>query len=125
MTIVRLRGSFQAYLRSATAADDGFHCALGIGIVSDDAFTIGVTAVPNPIADANWPGWLYHRFFDLHASGAFSADDPNGSIQFEVDSKAMRKFGSNEILMANLEVVEDTTATMTAWFDSRVLLKLH
>jgi len=125
VTIVRLRGAFSAYLRSATAADNGFHCALGVGIASEDAFAVGVTALPNPLDDADWPGWFYHRFFDIHASGAFAGDQPGGSVAFEVDSKAMRKMGENEIVFANLQVIEDSAATMTVWFDSRLLAKLH
>ena len=124
-TIVRVRGNLQAYLRSATGADDGYHCALGIGLVSSDAFGIGVTAVPNPLDDVDWPGWLYHRYFDVHGSAAFAADDSAGKLSFEVDSKAMRKWGANETLMANLQVVEEVGSTLSVWFDSRVLVKLH
>jgi len=86
---------------------------------------VGVTAVPDPIADMDWDGWMYHRFFDVHgAAGTFDATEPQASIQFEVDSKAMRKIPLNETLVAVLEVVEQGASTGTAWFDSRILVKL-
>ena len=124
VTIVRIRGALQAFLTAATAAADGFHCALGIGIVSADAFAVGVTAVPNPLDDMAWPGWMYHRFFDVHSGGTFNAADGGVQVRFEVDSKAMRKFGINETLFGVLQVVEDTTAVMQVYFDSRILVKL-
>jgi len=127
LTLVRLRGSVQGFLKTADAANAGFHCAMGIGIVSTDAFAVGVTALPNPADDIGW-GWLYHRFFDLHAFSATVADSMAasglGSIQFEVDSKAMRKLTVSEVIFASLQVIELSTATMSVFFESRALLKL-
>ena len=102
------------------------HCAVGIGIVTSDAFAVGVSAVPDPIDQMEWDGWLYHRFFDLHSSEAALGDQQNGltSIQFEVDSKAMRKVADNMTLMAVVQAVEIGAAVMVAHFDSRLLVKL-
>ena len=125
-TIVRIRGSLSAYLTTAGAAGDGFHCAVGIGIVTNEAFAIGQTALPGPLDEADWGGWMYYRFFDLH-EGEGAAVNVNGlsSLQFEVDTKAMRKWeGNSETLVAMLQVVEKTAATMETWFDSRILVKL-
>jgi len=113
-----------AYLKTG-GADDGFHGALGIGIVTDDAFAIGVTAVPDPIDDMEWDGWLYHRFWDIHSRGTFSNDDGHiNAVSFEVDSKAMRKMTEGDTLFAIVQVVEAATATGSIWFDSRALFKL-
>ena len=128
ITLVRLRGSFQAYITSQDSIDSGFHCALGVGVASQDAFAVGVTAVPNPIADMDWPGWLYHRFFDVHGASSTVANSWGanglGVAQFEVDSKAMRKVGINEVIFATVETVEDAASGMSVWFDSRTLFKL-
>ena len=127
VTVVRLRGSLQAFLRSGDAGGVGFHCALGVGIVTQDAFSVGVTAMPNPQDDTDWK-WLYHRIFDLHTLDATIANSygPAGlaAIQFEVDSKAMRKMVPNQTIFASLQVVEAAAATMDVYFDSRMLLKL-
>ena len=123
-TLVRLRGNVQGYLRSSDAVNGGFHCAIGIGIVTNKAFAIGATAVPGPITEMEWDGWLYHRFFDLHQSTTtFDPTEVNSQISFEVDSKAMRKLDGEEIIVAVVETVEVVAATMSLYFDSRMLVK--
>ena len=125
LTIVRVRGAVQAFLSGAFTALEGYHCALGICIVNEDAFAIGATAVPDPIADSGWDGWFYHRFFDVHSSHTeVEGGDLSRSISFEVDSKAMRKIPEENVIVAALEVVELGIATMQVYFDSRVLFKL-
>ena len=123
-TLVRLRGSVQAFILTATSAGDGFHCALGIGIVNSDAFSVGVTTVLDPLADMDWDGWLYHRIFDVHAQTTSPGGQDGEQISFEVDSKAMRKLTDGDVIFAALEVVEQGTATMNMFFDTRMLLKL-
>jgi len=125
LTVVRLRGELQAYMTAVVAANDGYSCAVGACIVSNDAFAIGVTAVPTPIEDMDWNGWLYHRFFHVHSvSTAVTATDSSLVLRFEVDSKAMRKIAVNETLCMVMEVLERGTASLSVWFDSRILLKL-
>jgi len=133
VTIVRLRGQFGGSLLTATAAGNGFIGALGVGIVTVPAFAIGTTAVPDPVDEADWDGWMFHRFFQLTAaspiSGGAATDELSGdfntaSFNIEVDSKAMRKIDENEILMAAVGVTEIGTATADLRFDSRLLAML-
>ena len=123
-TLSRLRGAFSAYLLTASAAGAGYQGAFGIGIVSTPAFSVGITSMPTPITEMEWNGWLYHRFFGVHAMSATPADAAAAAIEFEVDSKAMRKMETAEVTMfAAIEVVEIGTATMDVFFDSRALVK--
>ncbi len=127
-TIVRIRGSVQAFLTTASAAGDGFHCAMGIALVTSQAFAAGVASLPHPIDESDWDGWMYHRFFDLHSAfatlvGGFVVNDQS-SIQFEVDTKAMRKWTENMTVVGVLQSVEQGTASMNMFFDSRLLVKL-
>ena len=125
LTVVRIRGMFTALLKTADAANAGFTGAVGIGIVSADAFAIGITAIPKPFSDAEWPGWLWHQFFDLTASFALAANTTQPpSIRIPVETKAMRKLRLNEILFANFEVGETAAATLRMTFVSRMLVKL-
>ena len=127
LTVVRVHGLMSAYIIAATALQDGFAAALGIGIASGDAFGVGVTALPNPIADVAWGGWLFHSFFDCRAMTGIEADGANALssvVQLRVDSKAMRKLSENEVMFASVETVESGTASMNVMFDSRVLAKL-
>ena len=125
LTVVRIRGELTLRFTSAGAADNGISFTYGIGIVSADAFAVGVTAIPNPQDDMEWPGWMWHGFTTFRAASATLADVGSASVvRIPVDVKAMRKLGENEILFAALDADESGTATATASFDSRMLVKL-
>jgi len=129
-TIVRTRGQFRLLLDLATAAGDGFNGALGLGIVSLDAFNSGTAAVPSPFTDAEWPGWFWHEYWDLHSVAAQTqgeniARNAMVDLRIPIDSKAMRKLGEHEIIFGSLDVaVETGTASMRFIGDTRILLKL-
>ena len=124
-TLVRLRGELLLTLITATGSLDGFRGAFGVGIVSNPAFTAGVGSVPTPITESADENWLYHRFFTVVANISTEADfGLSAALRVEVDSKAMRRFDSDKILYAAIEVVETGAAVMDASFDSRVLVKL-
>jgi len=123
-TIVRLRGYVELVVSTSTAALDGFNGALGIGIVSTPAFTIGVTAVPAPVDEIEWEGWMWHQFFSIHSSTTVPSDAYWQRLFFDIDSKAMRKINAEETLMAVIQVFETGTATMSVRLATRMLLKL-
>ena len=133
ITQVRLRGLLSMHLPSASAALDGYAGAFGIAIVTLAAFNVGVTAVPSPITELAWDGWLYHTFFDLRAPGlidgtaAVDVDNmlsTTAALRIEVDSKAMRKTKIDMVTIAVLEATEVGTALLSWRFNSRVLDKL-
>jgi len=125
VTCLRTRGLFDAFLTGITTADgDGFTGAVGIGKCTLAAFTAGITAVPTPVTEVGWDGWLWHSFFSIHAGDVSSAAGRSEEHQrILVDSKGMRKFDGAEILYAVVEVVEQGTAVMDVYFDSRMLLQ--
>ena len=120
-TLVRTRGIFCAYLKTATAVGDGFFGAVGIGKATASATAAGVASVPTPLTEVGWDGWLYHRFFSVHSG---LAADGSGHERFEVDSKAMRKLQEAEAFYIAIEVLEIGTATMDVFCDTRMLVKL-
>ena len=123
VTLVRIRGDFLFFLKTATAVGDGFSGALGIGLVTNEAFAVGATAVPGPVSEADWNGWVFHTFFNvLSPLGGSSGGATHQRIT--MDSKAMRKWSEGMTLVPVLEVVEHGTATADAFFDSRILVKL-
>ena len=124
LTLARVRGNLSTFLVSANSAGDGFQCAMGIGIVTLEAFTVGVTAVPHPMSNIAWDGWLYHRFFSVHVGDKTAGDVAYQQTQFEVDSKAMRKLKDDDVIMAVMQVVETGVADMDVFFDSRALFML-
>jgi len=125
-TIVRLRGELQARLTSADAVNSGLENAIGFCRVTEEAFNAGVASVPSPITDADWDGWMYHRYFTLKASAAADLTGPSSgvAIRLEIDSKAMRKLALSDVLVAVVESVESGTAVEQMDLRTRVLLKL-
>jgi len=123
-TITRTRGHLFSIQRTAASAGDGFAGAIGIGIVSEAAFDGGITTVPTPITEMSWDGWLYHRVFQQFSPVATASIGSAAFVDFDVDSKAMRKMGANEVLYAVIEMVEIGAASIDVFFDSRVLFKL-
>ena len=126
LTLLRLRGRFNAILNSASAAGSGFQGAIGIGVTTQPATAVGITAVPTPITEQDWDGWLYWQPISIHAGDATagSRNWQGGVINIEVDSKAMRKLTDQSSIFTVVELVEVDTADIDMWFDSRVLLAL-
>ena len=126
-TIVRIRGNAHVLQTGGDVAGTGFAGAIGIGIVSKPAFTAGIVSMPTPTTDLEWPGWMYHRFFDTRVVTGTIGDGVNAaavSQSFEIDTKAMRKFGTDEVLFGAIEVVERGVGNMEFHADSRILVKL-
>jgi len=125
-TIVRIRGSVQFGLLTATAAGDGFHGAIGLGIVQADAFAAGAASSPGALTDADWDGWMWHSFFDIHAQVATIAAGglEQTGVRIAIDTKAMRKIEDAEVLLGSLDIVEIGTATAFFHADTRILFKL-
>ena len=133
ITMVRLRGEMLFYLTAATALADGFDLAVGLAVVSDQAFAVGVTAIPGPLAEDNWDGWFYHRYVHIAAGGPIVAanvslepgqvNSTSAAVRFEVDGKAMRKVKEGDSIVTILEATLAGTATMKWHFTSRMLFK--
>jgi len=127
VTLIRLRGLVTITILASASVGDGFFGAFGIGLVSSAAFTAGVAAVPTPITEIAWPGWMWHEFFDVRTSTATIADGVNavGVVsRIQIDSKAMRKWGSDQTLMGITEVVESGVAQIETQASVRMLVKL-
>ena len=95
VTIVRVRGHVGLLGTEPTSALIG----VGICVVSDQAADLGITAIPHPVTDENWDGWLWRdtRYF---GSGMRNEVD-----DFPIDSKAMRKLDDDQALVTVAEVV--------------------
>ena len=124
LTLLRLRGRYSAFLTAVSAINDGYHGAFGIGIVTAEAFSIGVTAVPLPITDVGWDGWIFWSPVQLQAHVATAAGETEVSQEMEVDTKAMRKLRLGDTIYAVTELIEVGTAVISQAFDSRLLVAL-
>jgi len=134
VTVVRIRGQFLGYLLTAASAGDGFRGAVGIGIATTAAVTAGIGSVPTPLTEQDADNWLWHQYFALTTPAAIVAADAvkeasnmavvTGAFRTDIDSRAMRKFRSQDSLYASVEIIETGTATAQFSLDSRMLVKL-
>ena len=125
LTVVRLRGELLLQLRTAAAVLDGFQYAAGICIVTENAFGVGVTAVPAPLDDIAWDGWFWHMQGTVRSITTTVVEGSRYSgDRVVVDSKAMRKLHQTDIVIAVVQTVETGDAVMQFDLWSRLLAKL-
>ena len=122
-TIIRTRGLF-SYGSDQVAATEDIVGAFGICVVTAQALSVGITAVPHPATDASWGGWLYHTFFAQQMRFASAIGlEPQWVNNIVIDSKAMRKVDEDERLVV---VIENTSTTGMLFYNSeRFLSKVH
>ena len=101
-TIMRTRG-FCSIQPQVFSADLDITGAIGIGVVTAEAFAAGVASIPEPFTDADWGGWFVWRTFAYHLEFATAASVNFPVWDFEIDSKAMRKVGTNEVMVVIAE----------------------
>ncbi len=119
-TFIRIRG-FASIVPQAVTADLDITGAIGVGVVTEEAFAAGVASIPEPFADGDWGGWMVHRMFAYH----FEFNDATGinypSWDFEIDSKAMRKVSPSSRLVV---IAESQAGAFNIDVPLRFLVKL-
>ena len=129
-TITRMRGIVDLYLELSTSAGDGMTGAVGLGIVSSDASGIGQTAIPGPVSDPSWPGWIWYHYWTvrgvaIQSAGSDTARNAFADLHLVIDSKAQRIMKTGETLIGMFEVGTETgNAAVRGFGQVRVLLKL-
>ena len=122
-TVIRIRGLATVASDQTAAAEDQIG-AFGVGVVSEQAATVGITAVPFPVADAAWGGWMWHSYFARNIVSLSSVGiDAGLTHQIIIDTKAMRKVGENERLIMVVENVGAGGIDVTT--QMRLLSKVH
>ncbi len=98
-TVLRMIGEFMFGPGAVNVIDDVAAISFGIGVFSNDAFTLGGTAMPDPEAEPNFP-WLFwstHIFHQTIAQADATAD-PRMALRRSFDVRSMRKIKPREIL---------------------------
>ncbi len=122
ITLARIRGMYELYLTSSVSSvGDGFRGAMGMCRVQEEQIAVGITAIPLPLTDEDWDGWLWHEYWHLHSPT--TAFDGAAAVftRGVIDSKAMRKFSPSESLAWVIEGFENGVATMEFSMCSRAL----
>ena len=126
ITVVRTRGELLFQLLTSSVAQGGFQIGFGMCVVSQNAAGVGATAIPAPIADNQWDGWFVHWQGALKSLGPVTADNivaVDRTLRVPIDSKAMRKLGETDTIVAMLETIEVGVSTMHAELRTRILVK--
>ena len=127
LTILRTRGYVDFAINSNNAIGDGYRGAVGLCIVSENAFNAGIGSVPTPITDLAWDGWFWYQFFNLMTNNATAGDLGENAVasyvRFVIDAKAMRKIKDTDVIIAVLEVTEVGTSTFRSFLNSRILIQ--
>ena len=120
-TLVRSRGTLSVR-PSSVAADLSYTGAFGMGVVSDQALAIGITAIPGPFDDADWDGWFVWQSFSGRVEFEAGIEAVLArEIEYDIDSKAMRKVSDNNSIVL---VGESQTGSVSMSAPIRLLLKL-
>jgi len=119
-TLIRTRGMMSVRPATLSTGIDLIG-AWGLAVVSDQAFGIGITAIPGPFTNAGWDGWFAWGSYSFSWDDATSVGRAIASIQFEVDSKGMRKVSDNETVVV---VAEQQGGGATVSMPFRLLFKL-
>jgi len=128
LTLVRIRGEVLLFIEAATSVGDGFiQYALGICDVSENAAGIGVTAIPAPLTDVAWDGWIWHHSGAGIISLTTTEEGNTGTavIRIPIDNKAMRKTPATNVLVGVIELGTEVGAPIVRMSaNTRILDKL-
>ncbi len=98
-TILRMLGEINIMATTAPAAFDACSIALGIGLVSTDAASLGSTAMPDPADEPDFP-WLFWKSVGMRWNSTTIQDtDGSGYLRIPYDIRSMRKVKPRESLV--------------------------
>jgi len=102
-TLRRLHGLLNWTSDQVAASEQPFG-AFGVCVVSDDAFAAGAASIPGPFTDSDSDLWVLHKyiFTDFTVATAIGVQARGGN-QYELSSKAMRKFTPDETVAVMIE----------------------
>ncbi len=101
-TLIRTHGSLNVQTDQDGADEEAFG-AYGMCVVSNQAFAIGVTAIPTPYTDADSDLWFVHGYWYAPVRFGTAVGFQNVSQTFSFDSKAMRRVSPDETIVIVLE----------------------
>jgi len=101
-TVLRTHIELSISSDQIVASEDVFN-GLGVCVVSDQAVSVGATAVPTPIADLGSDLWfviqpMFSELIFLDATGMFLS-----GTRYTIDSKAMRKVNEDQDIVIVME----------------------
>ncbi len=129
LTLVRVRGELSLGLTALSGALEGYsRVAAGLCIVSENAAGVGATAIPSPVDDMAWDGWLWFwtgAMWTPGAAGDLDGSEGTRARTIPIDGKAMRKWKTSDVLLAVIQADDEVgTAVLGARLNTRILVKI-
>ena len=109
-TIVRTRGTLFV-ASDQSAADELQLGAVGLTFVSETAQAAGAASLPGPMTNFGFEGFFWYQMFGqlgTRNTGGGTITRLSGGQVYEIDSRAMRKFTSDQSLVLMAENVHAT-----------------
>jgi hypothetical protein len=123
LTIRRLRGLLAVH-SDQNAATEYQVGALGIGIFNDTAIAAGIASLPDSVTDVDDDVWFSFTHIGQQIKVATAVGiDAQGVVQYDVDSKAMRKVPAGRsvaVIVANAHAVSAFNVTFGVRFLSSI-----
>ena len=122
-TLIRVRG-IMAIRSDQSAALENSMGSFGIAVVTDQAFSTGVTALPGPSTDIEGDYWqTWQALIAPPVKGAIASGSPGPSVHYmDIDSKGQRKIADLEAIA--LMVENDSGSGFEIAFKLRLLFLL-
>ena len=123
-TIVRTRLAV-TFGSDQLAASEGSNGVFSMQVVSEAASAAGIASVPTPLTETDADYFVYKPVqFDMLVSTAVGFEEHRGDGSYhQIDSKAMRKVGSDDDVVLVLQQRVATGAIISV--EGRFLVKLH
>ena len=99
-TVLRMIGSYMIHATGNVTAGEVARLAVGIGVVSTDAFAAGSSAMPDPAGELDYP-WLYWAEHTVRYGATASPETGislTGFVRESFDIRLMRKVKPRESL---------------------------
>ena len=113
-TLVRTRGIIHLQLQAAGSAITAVTGAIGMIVVSAEAFAAGIASLSTPLDDTERAWYVYVPFaMESVGSGTQGADSPGRFLTIPFDSRGQRKLKVSDTLVTVIEATQDSTTTGT------------
>ena len=99
-TVLRMLGSYLILPEGTLAIGDQYGIGIGIGVVSSDAFTLGSSALPDPLGEPEYPWlfWVDHQIAIVSATLIENTNSDAAVVRGSFDVRSMRKMKPQQTL---------------------------
>ena len=113
MTLVRTRGRLMVSVRAVGAQPNHISGAFGLYVTTAEAFAVGITALKTPLDDGATMWFVWEPFSFAITNATITQESNRGIVQMAIDSRGQRKLKASDVMVAVVEVRQETATTGT------------